>query len=145
MTDLPCSRPGHARGLVGIAALAGLCLPGAVHAQSIDPQLVVTGSRTGDTVGLTSLGTAGIADRQSDSLLDVLNDVPGVRAFSTGGPGGGSFLSVRGGQPNFTMVQLDGIRLNDPTNSAGESFDFTLLDPQLVQRIDVSRIADSAI
>jgi len=145
MTGLPCSRPGHARGLVGIAALAGLCLPGAVHAQSIDPQLVVTGSRTGDTVGLTSLGTAGIADRQSDSLLDVLNDVPGVRAFSTGGPGGGSFLSVRGGQPNFTMVQLDGIRLNDPTNSAGESFDFTLLDPQLVQRIDVSRIADSAI
>ena len=49
---------------------------------------------------------------------------PAVRAFSTGGVGGGSFLSIRGGEPNFTMVLIDGIRLNNPTNSRGGALRF---------------------
>lgn len=111
------------------------------------PPIVVTASRTaaGPVAGLSTVGAAEIARLQPASLLESLNDLAGVRAFSTGGSGGGSFLSVRGGEPNFTLVLIDGIRLNDPTNSRGGAFDFFAIDPNLVERIEVARGAVSAV
>jgi vitamin B12 transporter len=111
------------------------------------PPIVVTASRTaeGPVAGLSTVGADEIARLQPASLLESLNDIAGVRAFSTGGSGGGSFLSVRGGEPNFTLVLIDGIRLNDPTNSRGGAFDFFAIDPNLVERIEVARGAVSAV
>jgi vitamin B12 transporter len=111
------------------------------------PPIVVTASRTveGPVAGVSIVGADEIARLQPASLLESLNDVAGVRAFSTGGSGGGSFLSVRGGEPNFTLVLVDGIRLNDPTNSRGGAFDFFAIDPALVERIEVARGAVSAV
>jgi outer membrane receptor protein involved in Fe transport len=86
-----------------------------------------------------------IAQLQPISLIEALNDVAGVRAVSTGGVGGGSYVSVRGGEPNFTLVLLDGVRVNDPTNSKGGAFDFSLIDPALVRSIEVNRGASSAV
>jgi outer membrane receptor protein involved in Fe transport len=63
--------------------------------------------------------------------------------FSTGGPAGRSFLSIRGGEPNFTLVLLEGMRLNDPTNSRGGGFDFFMLDPWAGEAVAVSRGAGS--
>ena len=79
------------------------------------------------------------------SLLDALNEVAGVRALSTGSAGGGSFLSVRGGEPNFSLVLIDGVRVNDPTNSKGGAYDFGTIDPFLVESIEISRGAGSAV
>ncbi|MEA3043806.1 MAG: vitamin transporter [Sphingomonadales bacterium] len=122
----------------------GLALAAAPPA---DAPIVVTASRTaeGAATGVTAVDAAEIARRQPGSLLEILNEVAGVRAFSTGGAGGGSFLSIRGGEPNFTMVLVDGIKLNNPTNSRGGAFDFFALDPSLVERIEVARGAVSAI
>lgn len=112
-----------------------------------DAAIIVTSSRTGEVAaGLaTSISADDLSRLQPVSLLDALNDVAGVHAVSTGGAGGGSFLSIRGGEPNFTLVLLDGVRLNDPTNSKGGAFDFTLIDPALVQAVEVSRGAGSAV
>lgn len=107
--------------------------------------VVVTASRTGDDAGVAAIDREAIVRRQPSTLLEVLDDLPGVHAFSTGGPAGGSFLTVRGGEPNFTTVLIDGVRLNDPTNSAGGAFDFALLDPLIVERVEVSAMAGSAI
>lgn len=109
--------------------------------------IVVTASRTagGALAGLTVIEGPEIARRQPVTLVETLDDVAGIRAFSTGGPGGGSFLSVRGGEPNFTMVLLDGLKLNNPTNSRGGAFDFFSIDPMLVERIEVARGAVSAV
>jgi outer membrane cobalamin receptor len=116
-------------------------------AQPGDAAIVVTASRTveGPAAGVAVVPAEEIARLQPASLLESLNDVAGVRAFSTGGIGGGSFLSIRGGEPNFTMVLIDGIRLNDPTNSRGGAFDFFAIDPMLVERIEVARGAVSAV
>jgi vitamin B12 transporter len=109
--------------------------------------IVVTASRTagGPVAGVSAVNADEIARLQPASLLEALDDVAGVRAFSTGGVGGGSFLSIRGGEPNFTMVLIDGVRLNNPTNSRGGAFDFFAIDPALVERIEVARGAVSAV
>ena len=145
------------RDFIGAAAMstAGLAgWPGAAHAQAAtlaeatDPApIVVTASRTGrDGAATTATIPADtIARLQPPTLLDALNDVAGVRAVSTGGVGGGSFVSVRGGEPNFTLVLVDGIRVNNSTNSQGGAFDFTLLDPALVAAVDIDRGAASAV
>lgn len=109
--------------------------------------IVVTASRTesAPTGGLSVVEAAEIERLQPASLLEVLDEVAGVRAFSTGGAGGRSFVSIRGGEPNFTLVLLDGVRLNDPTNSRGGGFDFFTIDPALVERIEVTRDSLSAV
>src|SRR4051812_40749149 len=116
-------------------------------ASPADEAIVVTASRTepAPAGAVSIIEAADIARMQPASLLESLDDVAGVRAFSTGGIGGRSFLSIRGGEPNFTLILLDGIRLNDPTNSRGGGFDFFLIDPALVERIDVVRGAASAV
>ncbi len=109
--------------------------------------IVVTASRTeaAPAGGLSVVEAAEIERMQPASLLEVLDDVAGVRAFSTGGAGGRSFVSIRGGEPNFTLVLLDGVRLNDPTNSRGGGFDFFMIDPALVERIEVTKDSVSAV
>ena len=123
-----------------------LGMAAAAAAQSPDT-IVVTASRTAPVPGgAPAVIDAGSIERlQPASLLEALNDVAGVRAVSNGGPAGGSFLSIRGGEPNFTLVMVEGIRLNNPTNSRGGAFDFFAIDPYLVERVDVSRDAVSAV
>jgi outer membrane receptor protein involved in Fe transport len=116
-------------------------------ASPADDAIVVTASRTepAPAGAVSVVEGADIERMQPASLLEPLDDVAGVRAFSTGGAGGRSFLSIRGGEPNFTLVLLDGLKLNDPTNSRGGGFDFFSIDPSLVERIEVTRGAVSAI
>lgn len=134
------------RSIVGaVAVAAGLGTPAVAKAEEAQP-ILVTASRTGAATGAVStIPRERIAESQPGTLLDVLGELPGLRAYTTGGPGGSSVLSVRGGEANFTVVLLDGVRLNDPTNVEGGAFDFTLLDPMAVDRIEVLRSAGSAV
>jgi vitamin B12 transporter len=133
--------------VVAAVVAAGLGAPQSAMADAEEaPPILVTASRTGAATGAVStVLRERIAESQPGTLLDVLGEVPGVRAYTTGGPGGSSVLSVRGGEANFTVVLLDGVRLNDPTNAEGGAFDFTLLDPMAVDRIEVLRSAGSAV
>src|ERR1043165_9014346 len=87
--------------------------------QSGDAPIVVTATRLGTAPGTsaTAIPRPELESLQPVSLLDVPDGAPGVRPRSVGGIGGGSFLSVRGGEPNFTLVILEGLKLNNPTNS----------------------------
>ena len=127
------------------------CVTEAAAAQDADGSLrsgeiLVTATRTGTRDAAVSTVTAvDLARLQGATVLDALNDVPGVRAVSTGGIGGESFVSIRGGEPNFTLVLIDGVRVNDTTNAQGGAFDFSLIDPALVSAIEVNRSAASAV
>jgi vitamin B12 transporter len=129
-----------------IAALLAFPTCSAVQAQDSDAPIIVTATRTGDEalVPEVAIDAATIDLYRSDSLLDVLGTVAGVRAVSTGGFGGGSFVSIRGGEPNFTLVLLEGLKLNNPVNSRGGAFDFTQIDPALVETVNVARGGVSA-
>ena len=52
---------------------------------------------------------------------------------------------MRGADPNYTLVLVDGVRVNDPTNSRGGSFDWSTLDIADVERVEIARGPYSAI
>ncbi|MDT7933174.1 MAG: TonB-dependent receptor [Sphingomonadaceae bacterium] len=123
-----------------------LCATPAVAAEA-GADVIVTASRTSELAaeGGTVVTRADLDALQPATALEALSRVAGVRAFQTGGAGGGSYLLTRGGEPNFTLVLLDGARVNDPTGPAGGAFDFTQIDPALIDRIEVFRGSVSAV
>ena len=62
------------------------------------------------------------------TMVGALQGLPGVRIGQPGGPGGRSSVYVRGGEENYTVVLLDGVPLNNSTDSRGGGFDFGTLD-----------------
>ena len=79
------------------------------------------------------------------TVADALRTVPGLLIEELGGPGGLTAVSIRGGEANFTLVLVDGVELNDPTNTRGGSYDFSKLDMASIERIEIVRGAQSAI
>ncbi|MEM6415316.1 MAG: TonB-dependent receptor [Pseudomonadota bacterium] len=119
-------------------------------AQDEEPfsDIVVLGSRLSTREAFSRPETITATDIQryaGPTILDAIDTAPGVRAFNNGGAGGLSFLSIRGGEPNFTQIFLEGIKLNDPTNSAGGAFDFAQINPLALQSVDVLKLGASAI
>lgn len=133
-------------GRLARAALAAAALsPGFARAQ--EPGIVVTASRTAtmDQIGGTTITRAELNALAPVTARDALDRVAGVRAFGQSGIAGDSFVSVRGGEPNATLVQVEGARVNDPTNASGGAFDFAALSPSLIDRIEIARGALSAV
>jgi outer membrane cobalamin receptor len=79
------------------------------------------------------------------SVVDILRRVPGVHVEQPGSRGGRASIYTRGLDPNHTLILIDGVRMNDPTNNRGGSFDLSTLDPAGVERIEISRGPISAV
>ena len=69
------------------------------------------------TAPVTSISREQIAAQQATSVTELLRQVPGVHIDQAGARGGISSVYVRGSDPNFTVVLIDGVKVNDPTNS----------------------------
>ena len=82
--------------------------------------------------------------RGSSNVADLLRDVAGVDVARPGGAGAAE-LFLRGADSNFAAVLVDGVRVNDPTNSRGGSYDFAALDVGQVERIEIMRGPMSAV
>jgi len=82
---------------------------------------------------------------QAADAEQLLQRLPGFSVSRPGGPGGVSEVFLRGAESNFTAVYLDGVRLNDPTNTRGGSFDFSFLGAGGIERIDTATGATSAV
>lgn len=115
----------------------------------IDP-VVVSASRIPLALSEAPGGTTVIDREQIDArrpldVVELLRQVPGLHIDQPGGRGSVSSVYTRGSEPNFTLVMIDGVRVNDPTNSRGGSFDFSTLDLESVERIEVVRGALSSL
>ena len=97
------------------------------------------------TASVSVIDTPTIRSLNKRNLAELLKTVPGLLIEEQGGPGGLSAVSVRGGEANFTLVLVDGVPVNDPTNTRGGGFDFSNLDSALVERVEIVRGAQSAI
>lgn len=142
--DLTASAPGmygEVRGVstsstveikLRLSALAETLL---VTAGQVDQPL----TRTADSV--TVISGDELETRQITSLGDALGLVPGFTVARSGGPGTLTSLFPRGGESDFTLVLVDGVR----TNAFGGGLDLSQVPLADVERIEVVRGAQSAI
>ncbi len=119
-------------------------------AQEKSPEIestLVTGSRIADTGMIQGvvLDESAIALRNSANAVDMLRGLPGLDLTQPGGPGGVTELFIRGAESNFAIVTIDGVRVNDITNSRGGSFDFSSLNPDDIERVEILKGPLSAI
>lgn len=120
-TDAAESAPSHASdGSAGSDADEIVTLP-PYKLDAVEPPWALD-TRT----ALTSAVSPG--DGIAVTMVDALRALPGVRIDQPGGPGGRSSIYVRGGEENYTIVLLDGVPVNNPTDSRGGGFDFGTLD-----------------
>ncbi len=127
-----------------IAANAGTVTP------APQPEIVVTGSRVATApdeiaANVTVLEREDFDVEKPAKLADLLRRVAGVHVDQVGGRGGTGSLYMRGADPNYTLVLIDGVRVNDPTNARGGSFDFSALDVADVERVEIARGPYSAV
>ena len=71
------------------------------------------------SASVSVISRSDIASSQAETVVELLQHTPFVYLSQVGGRGGLSAVSIRGGDPNFTLVMIDGIPLNDPTNILG--------------------------
>jgi outer membrane cobalamin receptor len=114
------------------------------------PEIVVTGSRVATpaddvAANITVLRREDFDVEKPTRLSDLLRRVAGVHIDQVGGRGGTGSLYMRGADPNYTLVLVDGVRVNDPTNARGGSFDFSTFDIADVERVEIARGPYSAV
>jgi outer membrane cobalamin receptor len=117
-------------------------------ADAAPENIIVTATRlpdeqAGSNVSVIDAQT--IQARNPGSVVDLLRDLPGAFVQQSGGRGSVVSLFTRGAKPNFTLVLLDGVKANDPTNTRGGSYDFSTLDLNDIERIEFVRGPASAI
>lgn len=128
--------------------LASLVLSGAggaASAQAID-EVVVTASRLPSVAQDTAVRTLKPeAQAPGASLGQVLASQPDIFVLQPGGRGGVGSIYLRGADPNFTVVMLEGIPLNDATDSRGGAVDASALGIGGLDRIEIAPGVRSAV
>jgi vitamin B12 transporter len=126
-------------------------LPAVAHADYLpdDNSIVVTATRTEQPLSrigqsISVLDASDIKTRQSDTLVDLVRDLPGVSFARNGGIGGVTSVFVRGANSDQTVVLVDGVKLNDPSSTGGGFF-FDDLMTGNIDRIELLRGSQSVL
>ncbi|PCI50444.1 MAG: hypothetical protein COB49_03855 [Alphaproteobacteria bacterium] len=106
--------------------------------------MVVTGSnipyrKAGESVYTEILDSSLLDHKIDGNFIDIFRGLAGIDVSQIGGDGGITLISVRGGDPNFTAILIDGVKVNNPTNSRGGGFDFSALDPAMIDHVEIVR------
>jgi vitamin B12 transporter len=94
---------------------------------------------------VTVLGPDEIGPSCSESAVDLLSTSALLNVSRNGAQGGYSSVTIRGGKPNFTLVLVDGIEINDISDSLGGAVDFSALSTANIQQIEIVRGPLSAV
>lgn len=89
----------------------------------------------------TVVGRADIEQRQLETVADAVRTVPGFTVGRSGGRGALTSIFPRGGDSDYTLVLVDGMRVN----AFGGGFDFSLLPFGDVEQVEVVRGPQSAV
>ncbi|MDP1572047.1 MAG: TonB-dependent receptor, partial [Vicinamibacterales bacterium] len=96
-------------------------------------------SQIADSV--TVIEGADLSRRQVHTLGAALRAVPGFTVAQTGGPGTLTSLFPRGGESDFTLVLVDGVRMN----GFGGGLDLSQVPLEDIDRVEVVRSPQSAL
>lgn len=110
-------------------------------------EVVVTASRIPEDVFKTAADVTVITrqeleQREVHTVAEALRSVPALNVVQSGTPGSVTSVFARGGNSSHTLVLIDGVRVNSPTNGL---FDFANLTTEGVERIEIVRGPTSAL
>ncbi len=136
---------GRCLGLLALAAVAS----GQQSVPQAEPTVVtVTGQATplsAADASVTLVTRRDIEQSHAASLADLLRQAPFLFLTQSGGAGGMTTVTLRGGKPNFTLVMIDGVPVNDITNTLGGSFDFSAMSTDNIEQVEIVRGPLSAV
>lgn len=149
--EVVVSQPGFSAGTIQVARLES--------GETRDLNIVLQLSARSDSVVVTAalgdepvaqlgnsvsiLNEQDIRNAGNQLVADALRTVPGLTVSAAGRRGGTTSVFARGGNSNYNLVLLDGIKLND--FGGGLGFDFAHLVADNVSRIEVVRGPQSAL
>jgi outer membrane cobalamin receptor len=102
-------------------------------------QVELPAARAADSV--TVVSARDLQALQVETVADALRSVPGVTVSRNGGRGSVTSLFPRGGESDYTLVLVDGMK----ANAFGGGFDFSSMTAADVERIEVVRGPQSAL
>lgn len=82
-----------------------------------------------------------LSQKGISTVTEALNTISGISTTSQGGKGTLSSVFVQGMANKYTLLLVDGIRYNDPSNSSGADFSNLLVGD--IERIEVIKGAQS--
>lgn len=85
------------------------------------------------------LSRSEIEQARASTMADLLRNVPFLHVAQNGSAGSFTSVTVRGGKPNFTLVLIDGVPVNNITNILGGSVDLSSISPDDIDRIELVR------
>jgi vitamin B12 transporter len=93
---------------------------------------------------ITVITAEEIEEKQQNTVLEALREVPAVDVVQSGGPGQQTSVFIRGANSEHTLVLIDGIEINDPS-SPNRAFDFANLTTDNIERIEIVRGPESTL
>ncbi len=102
-------------------------------------QVEVPLARAADSV--TVISGTDLRAEQIETVADALRSVPGLTVSRNGGRGSVTSIFPRGGESDYTLVIVDGIK----ANAFGGGYDFSTLSAGGVERVEVVRGPESAL
>ncbi len=112
----------------------------------VSDTLVVTASRAAEsrtrvTESVTAFTRADLDALGASSLADIVRFVPGVNVEASGREGAVTSMFSRGGESDYNLVLIDGVRVNQ----SGGVFDFSRINAAEIERLEVVRGAQSSL
>ncbi|MGR5063056.1 TonB-dependent receptor domain-containing protein [Photobacterium sp. DNB22_13_2] len=116
-----------------------------------DEQMVVTATRTETTLAkapasISVVTEEDILSEPSLALNDLVQNIAGVESQMDGGRAGREMISIRGLDPKFTMILVNGRKLSS-SNAIfrGNDFDLSAIPKASIERVEVIRGPMSAL
>ena len=117
-----------------------------LHVSAVTESVVVSAAqvevplaRAAGSVSVVS--EAELRAEQVETVADALRSVAGLTVSRNGGRGGVTSIFPRGGESDYTLVMVDGIK----ANTFGGGYDFSTLSTSGVERVEVVRGPESAL
>jgi len=112
----------------------------------VSDRLSVTASRASESLAhvtdsVTIATSEDIQALGASGLADLMRFVPGVAVEGNGRDGGLTSMFARGGDSDYNLVLIDGVRVNQ----SGGSFDFGRINVKDIDRVEIVRGSQSSL